>query len=316
MRKKFIVTFLLATALILLATTVIGYGQEAKYPTKPIVVVYHSEAGSGGDIFLRNLAKVVKKVFNQPMIVENRTGAGGANAWIYVANADPDGYILLGISSKIVSAPLQTVMPVDYTDFKPIAQVFFDPEVIYVRADSKYKTFQDIIDDAKARPGQQNWGSGSPGSAETLCMMKIAQIAGIDINLIPFESGPDVMVNVLGGRIDAAIGEYGEIASPVEAGKIKIIASLNTERMPDLPDVPTLTEGGVDFVFEKIRGLMAPKDTPDEIIQIWVDIIKNVYDDPDFTKYYTANHIYPLFRPTNEMQKALDAQRAFFKEMM
>lgn len=315
MRKKFIVLFFLVAALIIL-TTLIGYGQEVEYPTKPIVVVYHSEAGSGGDIFLRNLAKVVKKVFNQPMLVENRTGAGGANAWIYVANADPDGYILLGISSKIVSAPLKTVMPVDYTDFKPIAQVFFDPEVIYVRADSKYKTFQDIIDDAKARPGQQNWGSGSPGSAETLCMMKIAQIAGIDINLIPFESGPDVMVNVLGGRIDAAIGEYGEIASQVEAGQIKIIASLNSERMPDLSDVPTLTEGGVDFVFEKIRGLMAPKDTPDEIIQIWLDVIKNVYDDPDFAKYYTDNHIYPLFRPTNEMQKALDAQRAFFKEMM
>jgi len=316
MRKKFIVIFLLATALILLATTVIGYGQEAKYPTKPIAVVYHSQAGSGGDIFLRNLGKALEKVFNQPILVENRTGGGGANAWIYAAKAEPDGYILVGISSTIISRPLMTPMPVDYTDFKPIAQVFFDPTVIYVPTESKFKTFQDVIDDAKTRPGQQNWGSGSPGSAETLCLRKIAQMVDMDINIIPFEGGADVMVNLVGGRLDAAIGEYAEIAAAIEAGQARIIANLNTERMPDLPDVPTLIESGVDFVFEKIRGVMAPKDTPDEVIQIWVDAIKSVYDDPDFVKYYTNNKIYPLFRPTNEMQKALDAQRAFFKGMM
>jgi len=313
MRKKFIVLFLLGTALIILATTVIGY---AEYPTKPIAVVYHSQAGSGGDIFLRNLGKAVESVLKQPILVENRTGGGGANAWIYAAEAAPDGYVLLGISSTIIARPLMTPMPVDYTDFKPIAQVFFDPTVIYVQADSKYKIFQDVIDDAKARPGQQNWGSGSPGSAETLCLRKIAELADMEINIVPFEGGADVMVNLVGGRLDAAIGEYAEIAAAVEAGQLRIITNLNSERMPDLPDVQTLTESGVDFVFEKIRGLMAPKDTPDEVIQIWVEAIKGVYDDPDFTKYYTSNKIYPLFRPTNEMQKAMDAQRAFFKGMM
>jgi putative tricarboxylic transport membrane protein len=315
MRKKFIVLFLLAAALIIL-TTVIGYGQEAKYPTKPVTIVYHSQAGSGGDIFCRSLGKAVENTLNQPVLVENRTGGGGANAWIYVADAKPDGYVLLGISSTIIARPLLTPMPVDYTDFKPIAQVFFDPTVIFVQADSKYETFQDIIDDANARPGEQNWGSGSPGSAETLCLRRVAQIADIDINIIPFEGGADVMTNLIGGRLDAAIGEFAEIAAPVEAGQLRIIANLNTERMPDLPDVPTLKEGGVDFVFEKIRGLMAPKDTPDEVIQVWVDVIKNVYDNADFVNYYTNNKIYPLFRPLNEMQKAMDEQRKFFKEMM
>jgi len=316
MRKRYIVIFLLATTLIIFTTVAMVYGQEVKYPTKPIVVVYHSQAGSGGDIFCRSLGKAVEKVLHQPIVVENRTGGGGANAWTYVDKAEPDGYVLLGISSTLVARPLQAAMKVDYTNFKPIAQVFFDPSVIFVPVDSKFKTFQDLIDDAKAQPGNQTWGSGSPGSAETLCIKKITQIADMDVNIVPFEGGADVMVNIVAGRLDAAIGEYAEISSQVEAGRIKIIANLNTERMSSLPDIPTLKESGVDFVFEKIRGIMAPKGTPDEIIQVWVDAIKDAYDDPDFKKYYTENMLFPLFRPTNEMQKALDQQYKFFKEMM
>lgn len=312
MQKKHLLVIIVLGILFLVSTAMV-FSQE--YPSKPVVLVYHSQAGSGGDIFLRSMGKAIEKITGQPIIVENRTGGGGSNAWLYVKDAVPDGYILLGISSSLLAGPLQTKMGVDYTDFKPIAQVFFDPTVIYVPANSPFNTFAEVIKDAHERPGEQKWGSGNPGSAEMMCVQKIAQLADMDINVIPFEGGADVMVEIVAGRIDAAIGEFAEIASQVEAGTIKLIANVNSERMGNLPDLQTLKESGVDFVFEKIRGVVAPKETPDEVIQVWVDAIPKIYEDPDFKKYYTENVLFPLFRPTEEMKKAMDEQYDFFKEM-
>ncbi len=313
MRNRCLLTSFIIVISIMLLTTGMAFAQD--YPEKAISVVYHSQAGSGGDIFLRNMGKAIEKVLGQPIVVENRTGGGGSNAWSYVKNADPDGYTLLGISSSLLAGPLQTEMNVDYTDFDPIAQVFFDPSVIFVPADSELETFEDIIADAKARPGQQKWGAGNPGSAETMVVEKVAQLADMDINVIPFEGGSDVMVEIVAGRIDAAVGEYAEIANQVEAGNIKLICNLNEERMDNLPELPTLKESGIDFVFEKIRGIVAPKGTPDEVIQTWVEAIPKIYDDPEFKNYYTENVLFPQFRPTEEMKKAMDSQYNFFKEM-
>jgi len=314
MRRRFL-TIMLTVAVAVAVSTGAAVAKDVSYPTKPVTIVYHSQAGSGGDIFLRQLAKAMEPILGQPIVIENRTGGGGSNAWTYVKNAKPDGYTLLGISSSILAGPLQTKMSVSYKDFKPVAQVFFDPTVIYTSANSKFKTFEDIINHAKANPGQQTWGAGNPGSAETMCIEKIAQLADMKITVVPFEGGADVMVEIIAGRIDAAIGEYAEIASQVEAGNIKLICNLNSERMQSLPDLPTLKESGIDFVFEKMRGILAPNGTPDEVIQVWVDGLQKVYDDPAFRKYYEENKLVPRFRPTDEMQKAMDEQYEFFKEM-
>ncbi len=286
------------------------------YPTKPITLVYHSKAGSGGDIFLRNLGKALEKSFGQPIVIENRVGAGGANAWTYVSRAKPDGYTLLGISSTILASPLRVEMPVSYKDFDPIAQVFYDPTVIFVRTDSQYDSLADVVEDAKSRPGQQKWGGGNAGSAESLCALRFAEIAGMEIKLVPFEGGGDVIVALVAGDLDVAIGEYAEIKGQVEAGKVKLLTGLGSERIPTLPDLPTLKEEGYDFVFEKIRGLMVPKGTPDEIIEFWNEAIRKVYDDPAFKKYYESSNIIPLYRGPDEMTKAMDEQHQFFKEML
>lgn len=310
-KRQLLVLFVLAVSLAFAG----ALHAAENYPTKPVVLVYHSQAGSGGDIFLRNMGKVIEKVLGQPIIVENRTGGGGSNAWIHVKNAKPDGYTLLGISSSVIAGPLQTKMPVSYADFKPVAQVFFDPTVIFVPAKSKFKSFEDIMKDAKENPGKQNWGAGNPGSAETMCVEKIAQIADMNITIVPFEGGADVMVEIIAERIDAAIGEYAEIASQVEAGNIRIVACLNSERMEELPDVPTLKEAGVDFTFEKIRGILAPKDVPDSVVKVWTDSLAKIFDDPEFKKYYKENMLVPRFIPGEKMQKVMDDQHAFFKEM-
>lgn len=309
--------WLLAAVLVLIGVLISGCDSESRsYPSKSISLVYHSSAGSGGDIFLRNMAKALEKIFKQPIVVENRTGGGGAVAWSYVAKAKPDGYTMLGISSTIITGPLQTPMDVNYQSFKPVAQVFYDPTVIFVSSKSQFNSFQDLVNWAKQHPKEQKWGAGSPGSAESLVLRHIMNTVKADIQVVPFEGGGTVAVEVMAGRLDAGIGEYAEIANLVKSGDLKILVGLGSERIPSLPNVPTLKEQGVNFVFEKVRGIMAPKDTPDYVIQKWVDAIKKVYDDADFKKYYTESNIIPLFRGPQELAKVLDEQNQFFKSVM
>ncbi|HHW19220.1 MAG TPA: tripartite tricarboxylate transporter substrate binding protein [Firmicutes bacterium] len=315
--KRVIALVSVLGVLIGLTLVLSGCKSEAKsYPSKSISIVYHAKAGSGGDIFLRNLGKALEKQLKQPIVIENRPGGGGATAWGYVAKAKPDGYTLLGISSTIITGPLQTPMDVNYKSFKPIAQVFYDPTVIFTSSKSEFRSFKEIIEYAKAHPKEMKWGAGSPGSAESLTLKYIMNQVGAEIQVVPFEGGGDVAVEVMAGRLAAGIGEYAEIAHLVKSGDLKILVGLGSERIPGLPDVPTLKEEGVDFVFEKVRGLMAPKDTPDYVVQKLVDAIKKVYDDAEFKKYYTESNIIPLFRGPEELSKVLDQQNEFFKSMI
>ncbi len=217
MKRKLGTAFMLIACLVLLVS-VVGCKSEAKaYPSKSIALVYHSSAGSGGDIFLRNLAKALEKQFKQPIVVENRTGGGGSTAWSYVAKAKNDGYTMLGISSTIVAGPIQTKMDVDYKTFKPVAQVFYDPMVIFVSTKSSFNSFADIVKDAKAATKPQKWGGGSPGSVESLCLKQIAAKLGVQFDVVaPLGLDP----NEMGWHLQQRLAETGAKRLAVEGADL------------------------------------------------------------------------------------------------
>src|SRR6056297_699352 len=139
------------------------------FPEGDIFATYSSKAGSGGDIFLRNLGEAVTPALNgHAWVVENRVGSSGAIAFMYVKEADPDGYNLLGFTTSMISAGIINEMPVSYTDFEPVCAVANDPQYIYVKADSPWNTLQELIDDAIENPGDQKWGRGIPSGSNTL----------------------------------------------------------------------------------------------------------------------------------------------------
>lgn len=285
------------------------------YPSKEVEVAYHSSAGSGGDIFLRAMGKAVEPALGKPWVVNNLPGAAGANAWTHVAKATPDGHVLLGVSSTIITAPLLNKMPVDYTNFEPIAMMFNDPMVIFVPAASPLKNLKDLVDAAKKNPGKLKIAGGTPGELGFVAGRELMKYADMKIALVPFEGGGDAAVTVLGGHLDGGIGEYGEIASSVEAGKLRIIVTFN--KMPLNPDIPTVAEAGYPQVkVEKLRGLVAPKGTPPEVIDKLVAVMKTAYDNPDFKKYYEANNLIPNFQAKDDFKKIMDAQHAQIKESL
>jgi putative tricarboxylic transport membrane protein len=279
------------------------------YPEKEVEVVYHSSAGSGGDIFLRTMGKAVDKNLGKAWVVNNMPGASGANAWNYSAKAKPDGYTLLGISSTIITSPILNEMPVGYKDFEPVAMMFTDPMVLFVPADSKLTSIKDLVDTAKAKPGKVKFAGGTPGELGFVAGRELMKAAGFEIALVPFEGGGDAAVTVLGGHLDGGIGEYAEIASNVEAGKLRIIGSFN--KMPLSPDIQTVVEAGYPEVkVEKLRGVLAPKGTPKEVIDIIAEAMKKALDDPDFKKYYEAGNLIPSFKAGDDFRKVMDEQDA------
>ena len=286
---------------------------KASYPSKEVEIAYHSKAGSGGDIFLRAMGKSVEQALGKPIVVNNLPGAAGATAWTHVQKAKPDGHILLGVSSTIITAPLLNPMPVTYKDFEPIAMMFTDPMVIFVPEKSPFKTLKDLVDAAKKNPDKLKIAGGTPGELGFVAGRELMKAANIKFALVPFEGGGDAAVTVLGGHLDAGIGEYAEIAASVEAGKLRIIVAFN--KMPLKPEIPVVADAGYPQIkVEKLRGLVAPKGTPPEIIDKLVAVMKTCYDNPEFKKYYEANNLIPNFKAKGEFMKVMDEQNNQVKE--
>lgn len=276
------------------------------WPEKKVEMIWHSKAGSGGDIYLRALARFLEKKTGQTFIVNNVTGASGANAWSKSSKAKPDGYTLQGVSSTIIASPILNNLPVNYTNFDPVARMFIDPVCIYVAANSKYKTLADLIADAKKRPGEVTLAGGTAGNIEFVAARELMLKAGCDVAIVPFEGGGDGAISVLGGHVAAGVGEYAEMASSADGGKIRVLATFN--KIPGLK-IPTVAEAGYpDVKVEKLRGILAPKGTPKAVIDKLSKLLKESMDDPDFKAYYTANHLLPAFASASEMTKIMAQQ--------
>jgi tripartite-type tricarboxylate transporter receptor subunit TctC len=280
---------------------------EATYPEKPIEIVYHAKAGGGGSIFLNALGKAIEQKLGQPFIVKNMPGSAGAAAWTYVARAKADGYTLLGTSSNIITTPIVAKMPINYKDFEPVAMLFIDSMVIFVPENSPYKALKDLINDAKASPGKIKFSAGGAGGLEHVAINELGNAAGVKFPTVPLEGGGDIVVTVMGGHVDAGVEDYAVVAPTAEAGKVRILATFN--KMVDRPEIPSIAELGYkDIIVEKMRGVVAPKGTPAEVIDKLIEVLKTSYDDPSFQQYYKASSLTPMFRTKDDFAQAMDMQ--------
>ena len=161
----------LALATVLLVST--GVIAQGGYPNKPITLVTHSSVGAGGDIFLRQLAKHLEGIVLVPLVIENRRGGASATAVSFVATSPTDGYAMYGSTPTLLQTPMLTKTQHTYLDLQPVVNIFFDPMILYVKADSPWKTLPDIVAAAKARPGQIRFGAATPGSVEHMIAHQI-----------------------------------------------------------------------------------------------------------------------------------------------
>ena len=258
--------------LTVLAATLIAGGALAQtaWPSKPIRMVVPFTAGSVTDIVGRTIAESMSKSLGQPVIIENKPGAGGTIGAAQVAKSDPDGHTILVHSSGHAlnpalypSLPYDTVK--DLTGVTPLAAV---PNVLVVSPSRGWKSVADVIAAAKAKPGQLNYASAGTGSATHMNAEKFKLKAGIDAQHVPFKGTPEALTDVIGGRNDWFFAPMASALPLIKDGRLQALAVSSAQRSPALPDVPTTVEAGVpgsDYTLWV--GMIVPAATPAPVVK-------------------------------------------------
>jgi tripartite-type tricarboxylate transporter receptor subunit TctC len=251
-------------ALALLAgTSTLAIGQSSQ----PLTLIVPLAPGGIADITARPLAIPLARELHQPVVVENRVGAGGAVGMAYAARQKPDGNtLLMALSSIVVIPEADKVMgrPPSYTmsQFTPVALVSADPTVLIVRANSPWRTTADLIRDAKARPGKISVSSSGLYGTTHVAQSMLWQAAGVDMLHVPYNGGGPSMTALLAGQVDVTAQAPGTVMPHLKAGTVRLLGSWGGERLKQLPDVPTFKEQGFDVEFYIWSALFAPAGVP------------------------------------------------------
>ena len=269
MYRKSIRCLVLCLALVLglFLTQALAADKPKDFPTKPVTIQVGFGAGGSSDVGVRILAEALKKVIGQPVLAENKPGAGGQVMWTdFKNNAKPDGYTL-----ALVNIPqLQTVVfdPARKSlftmkDFQPVANHVQDPGAVLVRKESPYKTLEDFLNDAKARPGQVKVSTTGIGSDDHLAVLDVQRRANVRFNIIHTQDTPTALTRALGGFIDVDFDNVGGFLPSVKSDLARILAVMMEQRYPDLPDVPTFKETGIRPHLLLHARVRVPRRDPD-----------------------------------------------------
>ncbi|MBV7484296.1 tripartite tricarboxylate transporter substrate binding protein [Bordetella sp. BOR01] len=240
--------------------------QAQDFPGHPIELVVTFAAGGGTDALARAMADASRTHLSQPIVVLNKPGAAGGIGLTDVANSKPDGYKLALVTADMVIIPHLGLTKTTYEKFTPIIQLNADPSAITVAADSPYNTIEEFLDAARAKPEMMQVGNAGVGSIWHLAAAALEDKSGAKFNHIPFNGGNPAVLALLGGHIDAVAVSPAEVIQYVKAGKLKTLAVMADQRVPGFENVPTLKERNIDLSIGTWRGIAAPKDTPQPVL--------------------------------------------------
>jgi tripartite-type tricarboxylate transporter receptor subunit TctC len=246
-----------------LALAAVAPGMAA-YPDRPVKLIVPWAAGGDTDNIFRPFAPLLQKHLGATVVIANVTGASGTVGAREAKNSPPDGYTLYAVHDYIHSTYYTGVSDVAYTDFEPVCLISSTPSILTASPKTKWTSWQELLNDAKARPGQITVGA-TLGSTSHFFPALIEKAAGIRFKYVSYEGLAPRMNAILGGHIDLTDSNLTQ-KGKVDAGQLRFIAIATEKRNPEIPNVPTLKELGVNVVFSVERGLMAPKGTPGDVL--------------------------------------------------
>lgn len=260
----------------------------AEYPKRPITLICPWGAGGGTDACSRIIATLLKKELGVPVNVVNRTGGSGAVGHTAMATAKPDGYTIGMPTVEITMMHWVGLTKITYKDITPICLVNADPAGVNVRADSPWKTYEDLVAYVKENPGKLKDSGTGVGGIWHLAMAGWMKGIGLEpdaIQWIPSKGAAPALQDLMAGGIDMSTCSLPEAATLIEAGKVRPLAVMADQRDPKFPDVPTLKEKGVDWSCAAWRGIAAPKGTPPEIVAVLEKAIAKVHKSKEFLDF-------------------------------
>jgi tripartite-type tricarboxylate transporter receptor subunit TctC len=282
------------------------------FPTKPIRLIVPFAPGGSSDIVARTIAQRAAEPLGQPIVVENRGGAGGALGAEIVARAAPDGYTLLlaNPGPNAINPVLQPKIPYDpIRDFTPVTLIAASPQVLVVHPSMPVKSVKEFIALARSRPGQINYGSSGIGAITHLAMEFFKGKTRIDIVHVPYKGASVALAEILGGQVSAMFAALGSIQSQLASQRLRPIGVAAREQTALLPGVPTIIEGGVpDFEVINWFGLAAPGNTPRPVVERLHQVVSRIVQAPENRERFASMGFIPRGTTPEEMDRHVRAE--------
>ena len=300
----------------------LSWGQKANetYPNKPIKLIVPLAAGSSVDTAARIVMQKISQNIGQPIVIENKLGAAGIIGTDQVAKSPADGYTLGGFNDSIITMipNLNPKLPWDIVkDFESISQVAIIEWGLMVSSSSPYRNVNDLIEAAKKSPGKLNYSSGGNGGPQHIGMAMLAYQAGINMMHVPYKGATQAAVGAAAGEVDATLQGISTIVPLAQSSKARLIAVCTPQRMPQFPDVPTVSESGLPgFKMNSWFGLMAPAGTPKEIISFLNREVSKAVADPTVKDRLIALGLVPVGSTSDEMSSLVRSQLEHYKKVI
>jgi len=291
----------------------------AQYPQRPITMIVPFPPGGMTDTVARPIADALSKELGQPVVVENKAGAGGAIGAGEAARAKPDGYTIMLMLSSISILPeadkiLGRKAAYDTTDFKAIARITADPTVLVVPAKAPWKTVDEFVEAARKAPGDLNYGSSGIYGSMHVPMAMLEKNADIEMTHIPYTGAGPAVAALLGGQVDAISTGPSSILQHIKAGTVRPLAHWGDKPLQSLPDVPSLKDSGYDVKFVQWSGIFVQKDAPDEVVQRLREAARKVANDPDVQAKVEATGSPIEYLDADEFQEYWDADDVVLRQ--
>jgi len=298
-----------------------GTAAAAWEPTKPVEFNVPAGTGGGADIMARFVSPLFQKnkITDKPFIVTNRSGGAGAEGFLHVKGKAGDDHTIVITLDNLFTTPLATGVPFNWKDLTPISRLALDWFVLWVNAESPYKTAKEYFDAVKKDPGKLKMAGTGTKQEDQIITVQLEQALGLKWAYVPFKGGGEVCVELVGKHVDSTVNNPSECVSHWRAGKVRPLAVIDHERIP-LPmwdQIPTLKEAtGVDISYQMLRGIFAAPKIKKEVQDGYVALFKKVYDSEDYQKYLKDYALKGAFLSGPEYVSWLEKKEAATKELM
>jgi tripartite-type tricarboxylate transporter receptor subunit TctC len=297
---------------------------QAWEPTKPVEFIIPAGTGGGADVMARLISLIVEKdkLSPKPLVVINKPGGAGAEGFLYVKGKKGDSHTIIITLSNLFTTPLHTGVPFNWKDLTPLGRLALDEFILWVNAETPYKTAKEYLAAVKERSGGDRMKMGGTGSAQEdqIITIQLEQALGLKFIYVPFKGGGEVCVNLVGKHVDSTVNNPAECVGHWKANRVRPLAVFDTARLTwatGWGEIPTVKEAlGTDINYLMLRGIFGPPDLPKEAVEFYTGMLKKVYDSPEFQKYLIENALKPSWLTGAEYVKWLGETEDLHKDLM
>ena len=321
-RRRF--TVLLAVLVLVLAGSMLAsplVAEAAWEPTKPIEFVIPAGTGGGADQMARLIAGIAEKnkLTPRPIIVVNKSGGAGAEGFLHVKGKKGDAHTVIITLSNLFTTPLHTGVPFAWKDLTPVARLALDQFILWVNAETPYKTAREYLAAAKEKSGAMKMGGTGSAQEDQIITIQLEQAEGAKFTYVPFKGGGEVCVNLVGKHIDSTVNNPIECVSHWKAGRVRPLAVFDTARIADADwkDVPTAKEAlGTDIHYLMLRGIFGAPDMPKDAVEWYQGFLRKVYDSTEFKEYLSKGALKPSWLTVPDYVKWLEGTDQLHRDLM